>query len=152
MTAKLQMIVIIIYLTLVAHASIILQLQNEYGIDRMAISSLYGNECINKSILLSNVPVNMGYTAKIYIGASRQMFKVVIDTGSADLWVPSVDCTMMSCQRHIRYNPSLSNTASSTGRDFSMKYGTGAVMGHVFRDQIGIFTLNNTRICWIYSI
>jgi hypothetical protein len=142
-----KMILIIFCLTLVAHARIRLELENEYETDRMAMKLLHGMGSINKTITLSNVPVNMGYTAKVYIGNSKQMFKVVVDTGSSDLWVPSVDCTSMSCKRHIRYDPSLSSTASSTGREFSMKYGTGSVMGHVFNDQIGIFTLNNTRIC-----
>jgi saccharopepsin len=141
------MILAILYLSLVVHAIIRLELHNEYETDQMAINLLHGMGSINKSITLSNVPVNMGYTANVCIGASSQMFKVVLDTGSADLWVPSVDCTSVSCTRHIRYDPSLSHTASSTGREFSMKYGTGSVMGHVFNDQIGIFYSNNTRIC-----
>lgn len=137
------------FFTLLVNASIRLELDNAYHSDHTGMSILI--RTIKSSTVLSNVPVNLGYTANVYIGSSRQLFKVVIDTGSADLWVPSVDCELESCKRHIRYNPSLSNTASSTGRIFTMKYGTGEVGGNIFRDQIGILLVINLRICWFHS-
>ena len=59
-----------------------------------------------------------------------------MDTGSADLWVPSSDCMLPGCAKHIRFNPSTSVTASSTGAPFTIKYGSGSVGGYVFRYTI----------------
>lgn len=128
--------IIFAFFIFIVNAIIRLELHHACDSDHIGMTHLLGN--IKGSAALSNVPVNMGYTANVYIGSSRQMFKVVIDTGSSDLWVPSADCALESCKRHIRYNPSLSNSASSTGRIFTMKYGTGEVGGNIFMDQIGI--------------
>lgn len=32
------------------------------------------------------------YVADVYVGTPAQVFSVVYDTGSANLWVPDVDC------------------------------------------------------------
>ncbi len=46
----------------------------------------------------------------IALGAPGQDLTVCFDTGSADLWVPSVECDNPSCLTHNRFDPSLSWT------------------------------------------
>ena len=40
----------------------------------------------------------------IGIGTPPQPFQVIFDTGSANLWVPSVACAQPSCVTHARFD------------------------------------------------
>ena len=46
----------------------------------------------------------------ISLGNPGQDLTVCFDTGSADLWVPSIECENPSCLTHTRFDPSLSHT------------------------------------------
>ena len=46
----------------------------------------------------------------ISLGDPGQDLTVCFDTGSADLWVPSIECENPSCLTHTRFDPSLSHT------------------------------------------
>ena len=60
----------------------------------------------------------------IGIGTPPQRFQVIFDTGSANLWVPSVACAQPSCVTHARFDAQLSSSYSSNGSLFSIRYGT----------------------------
>ena len=47
---------------------------------------------------------------QIQIGTPGQPINVCFDTGSADLWVPSMNCTTPSCLGHHRFNSQASST------------------------------------------
>lgn len=88
------------------------------------------------------------YYGTIYIGTPPQKFTVVFDTGSANLWIPSVYCSSPACQNHQRFNPSQSSTYRSTQQSVSIQYGTGSMEGVFGYDTVMVssFTDPNQMI------
>ncbi|XP_064467520.1 cathepsin D-like [Ornithodoros turicata] len=80
------------------------------------------------------------YYGTIGIGSPPQMFKIVFDTGSSDLWVPSAKCpnSVPACAVHRKFNSSKSSTYRADGRDFFVEYGSGAVQGFLGNDDIRV--------------
>ncbi|KAI8138186.1 aspartic peptidase domain-containing protein [Fennellomyces sp. T-0311] len=78
-----------------------------------------------------------GYLVDVGIGTPEQNFFVVVDTGSADLWVPSIECPPNNCPV-ARFNPAQSSTFRSTNSKFRIVYGSGAVNGTYVTDTVTI--------------
>lgn len=76
--------------------------------------------------------------SKISVGTPPQEFKVILDTGSANLWVPGSTCNSSACHVHTRYNASLSATHKHNGTEFAIRYGTGSVSGYISQDTLWI--------------
>lgn len=81
----------------------------------------------------------------IKVGTPPQDFKVILDTGSSNLWVPSSKCTSIACYLHSKYESSSSSTYKKNGSSFEIQYGSGSMKGFVSQDvlQIGDLTIKN---------
>ena len=78
---------------------------------------------------------NSQYYGEIALGTPKQKFDVIFDTGSADLWVASVNCDS-SCGRHNKYNSKKSSTYIANGTTFHIEYGSGPVSGYESQDVL----------------
>ncbi|GAB1867623.1 Lysosomal aspartic protease [Camponotus japonicus] len=98
------------------------------------------------------------YYGVISIGTPPQNFTVLFDTGSSNLWVPSIEsenniytdiCTLTSYQLacwtisyHNKYNSSKSITYQANGAPFAIEYGSGGLFGFLSTDVVNVAGLN----------
>ncbi|MBN3292484.1 PEPA protein, partial [Polypterus senegalus] len=82
--------------------------------------------------------MDIEYVAVITLGTPPQSFKVLLDTGSSNLWVPSIYCSSQACSNHQKFNPSLSSTYSALNTALQVAYGTGSMTGFLAYDTLTI--------------
>ncbi|KAF8207187.1 aspartic peptidase domain-containing protein [Mycena galopus ATCC 62051] len=80
-------------------------------------------------------------------GNSPQNYLILMDSGSADLWVASEQCQTSSatgaatgadCGNHQTLGPTSSSSFVATTTPFQVTYGTGAVAGNIINDDITV--------------
>jgi len=86
--------------------------------------------------------MNAQYFTEISIGSPPQVFKVILDTGSSNLWVPSTKCSSIACFLHAKYDSSASSTYKANGTTFEIQYGSGSMKGFVSSDTLKIGDLS----------
>ncbi|XP_043454389.1 napsin-A [Prionailurus viverrinus] len=98
-------------------------------------------------IPLSNY-MNVQYYGEIGLGTPPQNFSVVFDTGSSNLWVPSIRCHFFSlpCWLHHRFNPKASSSFQPNGTKFAIQYGTGRLAGILSEDKLTIGGMMNASV------
>ncbi|KAF2477932.1 aspartyl proteinase [Lindgomyces ingoldianus] len=89
--------------------------------------------------------LNAQYFSEVSLGTPPQEFKVILDTGSSNLWVPSSECNSIACYLHTKYDHSSSSTYKKNGSSFEIRYGSGELSGYVSEDifQIGDLKVKN---------
>ncbi|WVQ85443.1 hypothetical protein IAT38_007608 [Cryptococcus sp. DSM 104549] len=125
---------------------------NANGFSETALAALTGNTLLNSSstliaggldyIIESN---DIGYLCEIDIGTPAQTFLMLMDTGSADTWVPSTQCGQQNCGDHTALGADNSDTFQGSTQQFQVTYGSGAVAGVLAADTMTIagMTLEN---------
>ncbi|KAH8018421.1 hypothetical protein HPB51_006043 [Rhipicephalus microplus] len=89
-------------------------------------------------IILENYE-NMQYFGVLTIGTPPQSFKVLMDTGSSNFWVPSVKCDdSMLCRHSAKYDSSKSSSYTKIGFYIRIRYSGGIVRGVTSMDNVGI--------------
>jgi len=93
----------------------------------------------------------MAYFSTVKVGTPQQKFKVVFDTGSANLLVPSSECSSSPCYSHNRFKARASSTVRTVKCDgqegqpsnserLRINFGTGYIQGRCYEDDICIGT------------
>ncbi|TPX45971.1 hypothetical protein SeMB42_g03723 [Synchytrium endobioticum] len=105
-------------------------------LDRAGTRTRMGKRAVlNRGVAMTNY-FDVQYYATVYVGNPPQPFRVVVDTGSADLWIPSARCTDAQCGSHARFNESQSKSAIRRGRKFTIQYALGSAAGDLYMDRV----------------
>jgi len=85
------------------------------------------------------------WVANISVGKPPQYFRVVLDTGSSNLWVPSSKCIQLQgdgCMGKAQYSSGNSTTYKPDSCEpLFIPYGTGFMLGYLSNDTVGLGSL-----------
>ncbi|KAF9046830.1 aspartic peptidase A1 [Hymenopellis radicata] len=82
---------------------------------------------------------DIGYLATIQMGTPPQDFSLLMDSGSADMWVGGENCVSEAggdCGPHTFLGTGSSSSFKDSGTQFQVTYGTGAVAGDIIQDNV----------------
>ncbi|KAI0787881.1 acid protease [Fomes fomentarius] len=84
---------------------------------------------------------DVGYIATVQIGTPPRDFNILMDSGSADLWVGAENCQSENgggCGNHQFLGSQSSSSFVDTNKQFQVTYGTGAVAGDIVQDDVNL--------------
>ncbi|KAJ2774600.1 aspartic proteinase precursor [Coemansia nantahalensis] len=109
----------------------------QLGTAKDQVAPLSGNSRAASGVPITNF-VNVQYYGEIGIGTPPQKFRVLLDTGSSNLWVPSAECTSIACSNHRKYDYTLSSSYAKNGTALAIQYGAGSVEGYLSQDTLTV--------------
>ncbi|KIY53016.1 acid protease, partial [Fistulina hepatica ATCC 64428] len=86
--------------------------------------------------LLVDQDADSSYYGSIAVGTPPVSYDVIIDSGSADLWLASSSCSSGCSSVGPTFNPSDSSTFSNKSTAFSITYGSGSAQGYLATDTV----------------
>jgi hypothetical protein len=89
-------------------------------------------------LLLAAATALPQFTATLGIGTPAQPFRLVVDTGSANLWVPASACSSAACTQRAQYNPQQSSSSKVLGQQVAISYGAGQVNSVLVKDVVSL--------------
>ncbi|KAJ7086112.1 aspartic peptidase A1 [Mycena belliarum] len=84
---------------------------------------------------------DIGYLATVLLGTPPKPFRLLVDSGSADMWVGGENCQADgggTCGNHRFLGERSSSSFRDTGNVWNISYGSGQVSGTMVSDQVEI--------------
>ncbi|KZT07400.1 aspartic peptidase A1 [Laetiporus sulphureus 93-53] len=86
--------------------------------------------------LLTNLEYDLSYYASLAIGTPPVSYNVILDTGSADLWVAGTAAATQVDNGISTFNTSGSSSLRYINETFSITYGSGSAEGELWADEV----------------
>lgn len=113
------------------------------------LQTKYGGQKVQKRAtsglnLITNQNADSSFFGSVAIGTPPVSYDVILDTGSADLWVASKECAT-GCNGIATFDSSTSSTFINSSTPFSIQYGSGEAAGSLGTDvvQMAGFSVTN---------
>lgn len=91
------------------------------------------------TVSTTNQASDTSYYASISVGTPPQSYNVVLDTGSADLWIGGSSCSRCAAATTgARFDPSSSSTFNTASGSLAIQYGSGSVQGTLGTDTVSL--------------
>ncbi|KAG1728147.1 aspartic peptidase domain-containing protein [Suillus paluster] len=106
--------------------------------ERETLTVKYGGAIAKRSTgtnLMTNQNADSSYFGSLAIGTPPVSFDVILDTGSADLWVADQACTL-GCSKVQLFDDLASSTFHNLSTPFQIQYGSGAAAGTLGQDVV----------------
>ncbi|RPD59797.1 acid protease [Lentinus tigrinus ALCF2SS1-6] len=99
-----------------------------------------------QSVSLTDQENDSYWSGALSIGTPGKSFVIDFDTGSADLWVPSANCTSSTCSKKNKYSSASSSTSMPRPGNFTIVYGDNStVSGPIFADTVTVAGIKATK-------
>ncbi|KAI9748518.1 MAG: hypothetical protein M4579_007202 [Chaenotheca gracillima] len=92
----------------------------------------------SSSVAVNQDGTDFSYFATVDFGSSNKAMYMLIDTGAANTWVMSGDCTSKACSAHNTFGEADSKTLTKDNTPWHVSYGTGTVKGTIYNDSMSL--------------
>ena len=106
------------------------------------LSAKNNSTTMTQKLQATSLASQIQYSALVSIGSPSQIFQLVLDTGSSDLWVQGTSCHACSTKSRQRFNATASTSFHNECIQhhclFEIVYGSGRIVGTVGHDVVTI--------------
>ncbi|KAI0028325.1 aspartic peptidase domain-containing protein [Vararia minispora EC-137] len=108
--------------------------------EKLKLETKYGSPAARKRSsgynMLVNQDTDSSYYGSIAVGTPATAYDVILDTGSADLWLAASGCSSGCSSSIATFDGTSSSTFSNLSSSFSITYGSGVVNGYLVTDVV----------------